>query len=98
MNYNKQADIWSLGVLLYYLFCGDFPFKGINILNDIQFKCAEGFHLIENIQKFKSPVHFKSKKDEVMWCDLFYKIFTLDPKYRITLTELKNHPVLKKKD
>ncbi len=33
-----------------------------------------------------------------MWCDLFYKIFTLDPKYRITLTELKNHPVLKKKD
>jgi len=40
MNYDKQADIWSLGVLFYYLFSGDFPFKGINILNDIQSKCA----------------------------------------------------------
>lgn len=39
MKYDKQADIWSLGVLFYYLFCGDFPFKGINILNDIQAKC-----------------------------------------------------------
>jgi serine/threonine protein kinase len=40
MKYDKQADIWSLGVLFYYLFCGDFPFKGINILNDIQVKCT----------------------------------------------------------
>lgn len=85
MKYDKQADIWSLGVLFYYLFCGDFPFKGINILNDIQSKCAEGFSLMDNVQKNKPAIYFKSKKEEVLWCDLFYKMFTLDPKNRITL-------------
>ena len=27
MKYDKQSDIWSLGVLLYYLFYGDFLFN-----------------------------------------------------------------------
>lgn len=31
--YGKQADVWSLGVLFYYLLFADFPFKGINILD-----------------------------------------------------------------
>jgi serine/threonine protein kinase len=62
MKYDKQADIWSLGVLFYYLFCGDFPFKGINILNDIQIKCAQGFNFVQNVQKNKPSVSFKSKK------------------------------------
>lgn len=98
MKYDKQADIWSLGVLFYYLFCGDFPFKGINILNDIQAKCQQGFNLIQNIQKNKSPVSFKSKKQEVLWSDLFSRIFVIDPKNRICLNDLKNHLILKKKD
>lgn len=30
-SYNGQmADLWSLGVLVYKLFCADFPFKGKN--------------------------------------------------------------------
>ena len=30
-DYNGQkADVWSLGVLIYKLFCADFPFKGKN--------------------------------------------------------------------
>ena len=32
-NYGRQADIWSMGVLFFNLLFGDFPFKGINILD-----------------------------------------------------------------
>lgn len=44
-NYGKQADVWSLGVLFYYLLFGDFPFKGINILDEIRTRCKNGYKL-----------------------------------------------------
>jgi len=29
-NYNNKCDIWSLGVIMYNMLCGYFPFTGSN--------------------------------------------------------------------
>jgi len=38
-GYGQECDIWSLGVIMYILLSGEFPFKGNNVLqvfNSIQ--------------------------------------------------------------
>jgi serine/threonine protein kinase len=28
LSYTKNVDVWSLGILLYFLCCKDYPFSG----------------------------------------------------------------------
>ena len=72
-EYNGQkADIWSLGVLIYKLFCADFPFKGKNqkeLYNQIikgKFKIKE--YVPENVKKIIDKM-IKVKPNQRITCE-----------------------------
>ena len=72
------ADIWSMGICLYIMVCGDFPFEGEeyqDLVKNIFFKSFE-------VKEYVSPL-FK---------DLIYKILEKNPKKRLTIQQIKNHP------
>ena len=71
------SDIWSTGILLFYLVTGEYPFE------------ADEFQsLLRTIIKMK-PIFPKYLTNEII--DLIRKMLTKNRKSRITLEEIKNH-------
>ena len=78
MPYTKAVDVWSLGVLFYYLVVGRPPFEEIS---------AQG--LIHKI--LETQPMFPSQLDNRL-VDLILKMLNKEPEYRITIDEIKSHP------
>ena len=85
-NYDEKCDIWSSGVILYILLCGDPPFNGASD-NDIYRKIAAKKFT------FPSPAWDKISSDAK---DLI-KNMLCDPKTRLTAEGVLNHAWLKNK-
>lgn len=80
-NHTPHSDIWSLGVILYYLIQGKLPFDGDNSDKIIQ--------LIQN-----STFVLPTDADDNL-SDLITKMLNKDPHKRPTIDEIKTHPFIR---
>ena len=82
-NYGKECDIWSLGVVIYFMLSGQMPFEG-----------RSSKELYRNIKraKFKMPDHFC---DDLK--NLIERMLEKDTNKRITAADAMKHDWFKHK-
>lgn len=87
LNYDNKCDIWSCGIIMYFLLSGSPPFLGNNVEE-----------LYENIKsckyKFDSKI-WSSVSEEAI--DLIKKMIQPDPNKRISAQDALNHKWIKNK-
>ena len=87
-KYNKECDLWSVGVILYMFIVGHAPFDG-----------CDDEEITSNIQKGvyrKNDRRWIKSSKEVK--DLIQKLLTYKPSQRLTAIQALNHPWFKKTD
>ena len=73
----KNADLWSMGVCLYVMVCGEYPFKGDELDDFLKSLFNDNFDVPDSV----SP-EYK---------DLIYRILEKDPNKRLNVEQIKRH-------
>ncbi|XP_052021535.1 putative sperm motility kinase W [Apodemus sylvaticus] len=74
----KKTDVWSLGVLLFYITTGYYPFTGNNV-KETEKNIATGTYHI--------PSYFSGHLE-----NLIHQIFTVAPERRPSIEDIEEHP------
>jgi len=77
-EYNYKADLWSIGIIIYRLYFGKFPFPGL-----------EKQALINNIEKYGNKLIKKTENKELD--DLIERLLEKDASKRLKWDEYLNH-------
>jgi calcium-dependent protein kinase len=85
-SYNEKCDIWSIGVILFALLSGKFPFEGNN--EEAVFEKIKRGHF-----EFKSKWNLSEEAK-----DLIYRLLEMNQEKRITIREALNHKFYSKND
>lgn len=82
--HNTSADIWSLGIMIYYLVMGKYPFRISEFDNDLMI-------ILKKIEKNKDNLIFNINIPIEMQ-NILKRMLTFDPQERISANEALNHP------
>ena len=80
--YDEKIDIWSLGIISYFLFVGNFPFISWN-----------PFELMNEIEKGDTTIPINISAEAISF---LIKMLQFDPKKRFSATELLKHPFIER--
>jgi len=82
-SYGKECDIWSIGVLIYFLLSGEHPFHANDVGDDNLFsEIAKG--------EFDFPEHlFGTISNEAK--DLIRKCLNVNPSDRLNIEQIQEH-------
>ena len=81
-EYNEKCDIWSLGVLMYIILCGNPPFNG-NSRKEVMLKIKKGQF------SFSTKIWTMISKEAK---DLITLMLTQDPRRRPSCQDVLSHP------
>ena len=84
--YNKKVDIWSLGIILFYILCGHLPFKG-----NREVIIAEKI-VNDDLEFDQDEWEDRSRKAK----ELIKSCLKKEPEERISINEFLNHSWIKK--
>ena len=83
--YNNKCDLWSLGIIIYYLYFQELPYKGEMIIG-----------ISKNIKNLGKKV--LNKTDDSNLDDLIDKLLEVDPEKRISWKNYFEHKFFKSKE